>query len=54
MKDESYYYGQQDVFEVFKNDQKIITSLFVSKIKNKKISSFFKEIIMVIYDPQRT
>ena len=39
---------------VFKNDPKIIAFLFVDKIKNQKISSFLKEIIMVIYDPQRT
>ena len=40
MKGKNYYYGQQDVEFL--------------KIKNQKILSFLKEIIMVTYDPQRT
>ena len=39
---------------VFKNDPVTVASLFVDAIKKKEISSFFTEIIMVIYDPQRT
>ena len=40
---------------VFKNDPIIVASLFVDAIKKKEeISSFFTEIIMVIYDPRRT
>ena len=38
---------------VFHNDPAIVSSLFVQTIKQKKIPSFFTEIIMVIYDPIR-
>ena len=38
---------------VFHNDPAIVSYLFVQTIKQKKISSFFTEIIMVIYDPIR-
>ena len=38
---------------VFHNDPAIVSSLFVQTIKQKKISPFFTEIIMVIYDPIR-
>ena len=37
----------------FSNDPVIVSSLFLQTIKQKKISSFFTEIIMVIYDPIR-
>ena len=35
---------------VFHNDPAIVSYLFVNTIKQKRISSFFTEIIMVIYD----
>ena len=38
---------------VFRNDTAIMSTLFIQTIKQKKISSFFTEIIMVRYDPIR-
>ena len=38
---------------VFRHDPAIVSSSFIQTIKPKKMSSFFTEIIMVIYDPIR-
>ena len=40
-------------YRAFHNDPAMVSSLFVQAIKQKKISSFFTEIILVIYDSIR-